>query len=162
MQGYLRTLEAREYPVGIVQTPIHCFRCGLCCTTAFQVRLTIDDLHRLAGGLGLSNDAFLHRYVEMTTVGYVLRQTERECVFLIWDDDGNRAGCHVYPFRPEACRNWVPSLSRPECQEGLRNLRTGDQILLPTEMYTSTAEIAKLCSLLRSDSATLETDGPGP
>jgi len=132
----LRTFDGQVYRIGETLPPIECFRCGICCTR-FQPRLTVGEVKRLAKRLALTTDDFISRYVEVTKVGYLLRQTKQGCVFLVWEEGETRASCRIYPFRPAACRDWVLSLSRPECREGLGRLKTRHQILLVKELYPS-------------------------
>ena len=77
-----------------------------------------------------------------------MHQKTNRCVFLVNDDSENIATCSVYPFRPEACRNWVPSLSHYECQEGLRRLAKSNEILLPNEIYQSEDKLRELYSIV--------------
>ncbi len=112
-----------QYRASEAWRPIECLRCGTCCRR-HQPRLSTKEIQALAKGLGISVDDFISRYVQVTTVGYLLRQTEKGCVFLTYEEDKARASCRIYSFRPEACRNWAPSLSRRECQEGLERLKT--------------------------------------
>lgn len=149
MSGYCRTLDGGEYHVGDSLPPIDCFRCGLCCMR-YQPRLTSEEIETIAVGLGLSTDDFLSRYVQVTKVGYLLRQSERGCVFLSWDREGARASCSIYDFRPESCRHWVPSLSRRECREGLLRLKARGKIMLPEELYTSPEAMDRFYSALAS------------
>lgn len=136
MSGYLRTLDGHEHQVGETWPPIECFRCGICCT-GYQSRVTPEETEIIAKGLGMSTEDFISRYAQLTHVGYLLRQSEKGCVFLCWEKDGTRASCTIYPFRPKACRDWVPSLSRRECREGLTRLKTKDRIMLAEELYPS-------------------------
>lgn len=100
---------------------INCFRCGICCTR-YQPKLTKNEVKRIARSLSLSLDDFLARYVQVTAVGYLLRQSAKGCVFLDWE--GDKTTCRIYRVRPQACRDWVARLSQPECQQGLAKLRT--------------------------------------
>ena len=136
MSGYLRTLDGHECPVGERQPQIECFRCGICCTR-YQPPLTHEESKTIAKGLGISTEDFLARYAQLTNAGYLLRQSEKGCIFLSWEEDGARASCSIYPFRPEACRHWIASLSRPECREGLTRLKIKDRIMLVQELYPS-------------------------
>ena len=150
MLYYLKTSDGKEYSIGKEQTPIPCFQCGLCCIY-LRVKLTTNDLNILAEHLRVSNDDLLHRYVEKISTGYVLRQIENRCVFLIFEGNGTQDICSVYPSRPEACRNWVPSLACPECQEGLHKLGKSGRILLPTEIYKSQDETIELYFMIRGN-----------
>lgn len=102
------------------QTRIKCFRCGLCCTR-FQPRLTPEEVKRIPDYLSLSAIDFIARYVQVTTIGYLLRQSAMGCVFLRWDK--GKTACEIYRVRPKACRDWKASLSQPECQQGLAKLK---------------------------------------
>ena len=76
------------------------------------MRVSPDDIARLAAHLGTSEAAFRSRYVAAR--GDRLSEgLGGRCVFL---HDGHRAGCRVYPVRPERCRTW------PDWQE-LRSSR---------------------------------------
>jgi Fe-S-cluster containining protein len=97
---------------------ILCVRCGLCCKHLL-VKLTRNDMRALARGLHMSAHELLRKYVKMTAIGPVLRQNGSNCVFLSGGEKASVAVCGVYAYRPEVCRAWVPSLSRPECREGL-------------------------------------------
>ena len=108
------------------EVSIPCFRCGICCTR-YQPSLRQEDIENIASALGMSKPEFTSEYTERvsTKEGYLLKRTERGCVFLARDEDG-RARCTIYPYRPEACHEWTPTLSRPECLEGLAKLGSKD------------------------------------
>jgi Fe-S-cluster containining protein len=76
--------------------------------------------------------------------GYLLKRTKRGCIFLAWDADG-KARCTIYPSRPKACREWTPSLAKPECLEGLAKLKSEGQIMLLEELFPSYEEKKELC-----------------
>ena len=119
---YLKTLASREHPAGKALPPVECFRCGVCCIR-YQPQLTTEESETIATGLKISIDDFLSSYVQFTNIGYLLRRSERGCVFLSREKDDSGDSCAIYPFRPKICRDWVASLSRPECQEGLVRLK---------------------------------------
>jgi len=79
--------------------------------------------------------------------GYLLKQTKKGCIFLAWDADG-KASCAIYPSRPKACREWTPSLAKPECLEGLAKLNSEGQIMLLNELFPSHEEKKELCRSL--------------
>jgi Fe-S-cluster containining protein len=105
------------------QTPIPCFRCGICCT-CYQAPLTPE--------------------------GYLLKHTKKGCVFLAWDADG-KARCTIHPSRPKACREWTPSLAKPECLEGLAKLKSEGQIMLLEELFSSHKDRQDLYSSLEGE-----------
>jgi len=120
--GYLKMSDGQIFRVGAVDSPMECFRCGICCVE-HQAILTDEDIQRLAENLKMSRDEFVSSCVQATLAGYLLRHTRDGCIFLEWDDGKTRASCAVYPFRPECCSAWVPSFSRKECREGLYRLK---------------------------------------
>lgn len=132
MAGYLKTFDGENHPIGKALPPVECFCCGVCCVR-YQPQLSTEESETIAEGLKLSTEDFLARYAQFTYIGYLLRRSERGCVFLAWEKGDSRASCTIYPFRPEACRNWVASLSRPECQEGLARLKNKSKIMLASE-----------------------------
>ncbi len=129
----LKTKDGNEVRFGTPAQAVPCFRCGLCCTD-YLVKLSGRDMVFLSRGLGISKAELLRKYVKKTPVGPVMRQNGRECVFLRRDERG-ASSCSVYEFRPEVCRNYAPSLLRPECQEGLRRMGKVGGILLIGEIY---------------------------
>lgn len=139
----LKTAEKKEITVA-EQTPIPCFRCGVCCTR-YQPPLAPEDIDNIGSALGISRAKCISRYAVKvpTKEGYLLKRTEQGCVFLAWNVD-IRATCTIHPARPKACREWTPSLSRPECREGLAKLKTRGQIILPEELFPSHEEQKEL------------------
>lgn len=83
-----------------------CTRCNNCCRhEPGYVFLSQKDLNRLADGLSLSADDFIHRYCRTVDMfGFKrLSLTEKpnyDCVF--WAD----GGCTVYNLRPLQCRSY--------------------------------------------------------
>jgi Fe-S-cluster containining protein len=145
--GLIKTMDGREYVLA-AEPPIPCFRCGFCCTL-YQPPLHLEDIERIASVLRMSTVQFISRYVERvpTRESYLLRRTQRGCIFLTWDENG-RACCSIYPFRPKVCREWTPSLSKPECLEGLAKLKSRGQIILLDELFNSKEDKAELSSAL--------------
>jgi Fe-S-cluster containining protein len=143
----IKTLGGKEITV-TEQTPIPCFRCGICCT-CYQAPLTSEDIDSIASALGISRSKCISRYVLKVPIkeGYLLKHTKKGCVFLAWDADG-KARCIIHPSRPKACREWTPSLARPECLEGLAKLKSGGQIMLLEELFVSQKDRQDLYSSL--------------
>ena len=142
-----KTLEGKETTVA-EQVPIPCFRCGICCT-CYQPPLTIKDIDRIASALGISRSKCISEYVHKAPIkeGYLLKYTKKGCVFLAWDADG-RARCTVHESRPKACREWTPSLSKPECLQGLAKLKSEGQVMLLEELFPSAEERKELYATL--------------
>lgn len=131
----IKTLEGKEITI-TEQTPIPCFRCGICCAS-YQAPLTPEDIDNIASALGISRSKCISRYALKVPIkeGYLLKRTEKGCVFLAWDADG-KARCTIYSSRPKACREWTPSLSKPECLGGLAKLKSKGQIMLLEELFS--------------------------
>jgi Fe-S-cluster containining protein len=108
----------------------------------------------IAQKLSMSIDMFISAYVRAvpTKEAYILQSSADTCPFLRWGEGGARATCSIYLFRPEACRNWIPSLSRPECREGLTKVKAVSELLLPGDIYHSGKEIKRLSSAVKNDS----------
>lgn len=135
-KAFIKTSEGKEITI-TEQTPIPCFRCGICCTS-YQPPLTSEDIDNIASALCISRSKCISRYAHKASIkeGYLLKHTKEGCVFLAWDVDG-KARCTIHPSRPKACREWTPSLSKPECLEGLAKLKSRGQILLLEELFSS-------------------------
>lgn len=138
-----KTVEGQEVTI-TEQTPISCFRCGICCAR-YHAPLTTEDIDSMASALGIPRSKYISKYAVKVPIkeGYLLRHTKKGCVFLAWDADG-KARCTIYPSRPKACREWTPSLSKPECLEGLAKLKSEGQIMLLQELFPSHEEQKEL------------------
>lgn len=147
MSDYLVTLEGDKHYIRDKFPPIECLRCGLCCA-GYQPKLSSGEMETIAKNLSISTKDFIAKYTQVTHVGYLLRQSERGCVFLAWEKDGFHATCRIYPFRPEACRNWVSSLSRRECLAGLKRLKANDNIIVAKELYPSPEVVSRFARQL--------------
>ncbi len=130
MAGILRTLDGREHTVGGELAPIDCFRCGICCQR-YQPGVGQEEIETIAATLGIGKEEFISRYVQQAPVkeGFLLRRSERGCLFLSRDEVDGRARCAIYQVRPKACRDWAASLLRQECRQGLAGLKLGGAIL---------------------------------
>lgn len=148
MATYLRTSDGHEIRVGKTKLPIPCFCCGVCCIR-YQPPVEPEEFSRIAEYLHLSLAEFQERHIQDTPCGYLLRRTEEGCVFLAWDDTG-RAGCTIHAVRPEACRVWMPGLSRRECREGLSRLG-GNGLMLLEELYPTAVAAKEFCSSLNGE-----------
>ena len=122
-KAIIETIEGKEMTVA-EQTPIPCFRCGICCT-CYQPPLTTEDIDNIASALEISRSKCISKYAHKApiTEGHLLKTAKKGCVFLVWDADG-KARCTIYPSRPGACREWFASLAKSECREGLVKLKS--------------------------------------
>ncbi len=144
----LKTLQGQEITIA-EQIPIPCFRCGICCT-CYQPPLAIEDIDSIASALGISRSKCISKYAHKAPIkeGYLLKYTKKGCVFLAWDADG-RARCTIHESRPKACQEWVPSLSKSECREGLAKLESEGHIMRLEELLPSSEEREELYLTLK-------------
>ena len=144
----IKTLQGQEITIA-EQIPIPCFRCGICCT-CYQPPLTTEDIDSIASALGMSRSKCISKYAHKAPIkeGYLLKYTKKGCVFLAWDADG-RACCTIHESRPKACREWAPSLSKPECREGLAKLECEGNIMRLEELLPSSEEREELYLTLK-------------
>ena len=113
--------EGIQYGSGREEPTIICFRCGECCIK-YQVRLSLIEAWRVVDYLGLAFDEWLDVYVDKdwrSTESFVLRQRDGACVFLKPAEASKKTSCLIHHVKPSACREWIPSLFRRECREGL-------------------------------------------
>ena len=104
-----------------VESPIACFRCGICCTE-YQVNFSLAEGQRIADRFGLVWGEFLNRYVDKSWPGinnFLLRKRNGACVFLKRIRGSKVTRCRIHAFRPSSCIDWEPGLYHRECQKGL-------------------------------------------
>jgi len=149
-KSIIKTLGGKEITI-TEQTPLPCFRCGICCAS-YQAPLTPEDIDNIASALGISSSKCISRYALKAPIkeGYLLKRTEKGCIFLAWDADG-KARCTIHPSRPKACREWTPGLSKPECLEGLAKLKSEGQLMLLEELFSSQKDKQNLYSSLEKE-----------
>jgi len=142
-KAIIKTVEGKEITV-TEQVPIPCFRCGICCT-CYHAPLTTEDINNIASTLGISRSKFISRYARKVPIkeGYLLKHNQQGCVFLAWDADG-KARCTIHHSRPQACREWTPTLAKLGCLEGLAKLKSEGQIMLLEELFPSHQEKQEL------------------
>lgn len=81
-----------------------CQRCGACCRVPGVVRVTDTDVERLAKHLGLTAEAFIADYTELSPsrTGLVLKgEHTGPCIFLTLENQ-----CQVHLARPQQCRDY--------------------------------------------------------
>lgn len=135
---------------------IPCFQCGVCCVK-WQPLLSPQQVRQLASDLGMAAQPFSRRYTRAYPLRRGWRQlkaTETGCVFLGFKDD--RAFCTIYPVRPAVCRSWGASLSKGECQEGLRQLQPLSDLLPLESLYPDTADRERFTKVLQSAADVVE------
>jgi Fe-S-cluster containining protein len=110
------------------------------------------DITRMARELSIPRDVFFSRYVRVMPdwESFILDNGEKQCPFLSWDQEFSKATCMIYHSRPLACRDFIASLSRHECQDGLKKLGGDNSVLLPKDIYSSGNKIKRFYSVLRN------------
>jgi Fe-S-cluster containining protein len=127
---------------------IPCFRCGACCKGRSPI-VTSAQAEAIARHLGLDLQAFLDSYTDPyppAEDSAILRHDERGCVFL--RHEGKITACAIYDLRPPACRDWQPTLRRPECLEGLRRLAPDGSLLRPQALFDGESDLAAFIARL--------------
>lgn len=149
MSSFLVMEDGTERSVESAPDDIECFRCGVCCVR-YRPRVSGEEIARISRELGLSVTEFKVRYVRtMSGSGDEVLDGEGDrCPFLSWDPAAGRAGCRIHSVRPEACRRWAASLSKPECKEGLALVGRSTRLLLPGQLYDRSTALHTLCSAL--------------
>src|ERR1043166_8313141 len=80
-----------------------CQRCTACCRWPGQVRLTDDEIARLAAFKGMSEFDFVQQFTRLRADRRGLALQEKsggECIFLSGHD------CSVQPVKPQQCRDF--------------------------------------------------------
>ncbi|MEE8413569.1 MAG: YkgJ family cysteine cluster protein [Dehalococcoidales bacterium] len=147
----LRMFNGEEYSFGTQMQELDCFCCGYCCV-GYNPRVNDEEIAIMARYLKIGPDEFKSRYIQETLVGSLVRQTETGCVFLSTDKDSAKAYCGIHPARPTSCRDWIPSLWRRECCEGLAILQKSDSLLKINQVYENDHQREKFCASLRQNS----------
>jgi Fe-S-cluster containining protein len=140
---------------------IPCHRCGVCCQR-WQPLVTAAERERLAAYLGITAAEVEQTYTTpypFDDDARLLRHEGGGCVFLTWDGDG-RSACSVHPARPDACREWLASLARGECVDGLARFGSADAVLSVTTLYPDSAEQHAFERVARGLPATPDEAGP--
>lgn len=82
---------------------LECQRCTACCRWPGQVRLTEEELARLAAFKGVSEHEFIQRFMRLRgdRAGLALQEKpNHECIFLEGED------CSVQPVKPQQCKDF--------------------------------------------------------
>lgn len=101
-----------------MQREFSCRRCGACCSIPDGiVRVSDEEIARIAQFLGMSQSAFIERECEVAPDrrGLILRNTsEGVCVWLTGDNL-----CRIHEVKPDKCRTfpfkWVNPDSHTVC-----------------------------------------------
>lgn len=108
-----------------------CQRCTACCRWPGQVRLTDEEITRLAAFNQLSEPDFIERFTRLTHDRRGLALQEKSsgaCVFLVGDD------CSVQSMKPQQCRDFPNLWRHPDadklCRAIPREVSEGDYVRL--------------------------------
>ncbi len=80
-----------------------CERCAACCRWPGQVRLSEEEIARMAAFKGMSEHDFIQHYTRLALdrQGLALQdKANGECIFL------NAGSCEVQPAKPRQCREF--------------------------------------------------------
>lgn len=96
---------------------LECQRCTACCRWPGQVRLTEEEITRIAAFKGLSESLFIQQFMRLREDRQGLALKERpngECVFLEGDD------CSIQPVKPQQCRDFPNLWNFPGAEKSCR------------------------------------------
>jgi len=96
---------------------LECQRCTACCRWPGQVKLTDDEIIRLASFKRLTEHDFIQRFTRLRSDRRglsLLDKSNGECVFL----DGDN--CAVEPVKPQQCRDFPNLWSFPGARKSCR------------------------------------------
>jgi Fe-S-cluster containining protein len=122
--------QGLESTLGIETPIITCLCCGNCCSR-YQVLIEANEAQHIAKYLNMPINKLIEKYVDIKWPiegKYLIRHIDGSCSFL--NRQKNQALCSIHEAKPQACRDWTPSLSKRECREGLKR-RQGNNTNLP-------------------------------
>jgi len=152
MKHKLILKDGGEHTFGDEWPDILCFRCAVCCI-GYQPQITDPEIDRMAEGLGISREEFIREYVNITQIGYLLRQDENGCVFLRREVGRPGALCSIHLFRPDICRNWQARLIRRQCIEGLGAFPEDNGLLRVDTLFEDIEERERFCDVVEETTA---------
>lgn len=112
-----------------------CDRCTACCRWPGQVRVTPEEITRLAAFLGETEIQFIQKYTRLSADRQGLALTDKangECTFLNGND------CAVNGVKPQQCRDFPNLWNFP----GFREVCRAKEILLEENAYAEAIERA--------------------
>lgn len=98
---------------------LECQRCTACCRWPGQVRLTDEEITRLAAYKGMSEHDFIQKYtrLEFERQGLaLLEQPDGACIFLEGES------CAVQPVKPQQCKDFPNLWNFPGFEKTCRAL----------------------------------------
>jgi Fe-S-cluster containining protein len=112
-----------------------CDRCTACCRWPGQVRLTDDEIARIAAFRGLSDFDFVQQFTRLASdrKGLALQDKPNgECIFLHGSD------CAINPVKPQQCRDFPNLWNFP----GFRQTCRAREVILNDEDYAQAIQRA--------------------
>ena len=94
-----------------------CQRCTACCRWPGQVRVTDEEIRRMAAHLGLTEEVFIQRHTRLDAQRRGLALMDQEggaCCFLEGSD------CRVQPVKPQQCRDFPNLWNFPGFEQSCR------------------------------------------
>lgn len=129
-----------------------CQRCTACCRWPGQVRLTDEEIIRLAAFQGLGEHDFIQRFTRLARDrrGLALQeQADGACVFLVGND------CAVQPVKPQQCRDFPNLWRHPDadklCRATPRNVSEGEYVQLVSKATQRSPEAVRGFLRLKSN-----------
>lgn len=120
---------------------LDCQRCTACCRWPGQVRLTDEEITRLAAFNELSEPDFIQRFTRLThdRTGLALQEKPSgACVFLMGND------CSVQSVKPQQCRDFPNLWRHPEadslCRAIPREVSEDEYVRLVSQATRRTPE----------------------
>ncbi len=125
-----------------------CLRCGTCCSI-FDVRVSLEEAHRIVDTIGISWDEWLNSYIDKRwpgTESFILRRINGSCIFL--KATGEHRICSIHTFKPSLCIEWKEGTQRAECRQGLQK-RWGITVENAAEIDGTSESIEKFRDFLK-------------
>ncbi len=91
-----------------------CAMCGACCRWPGIVRMNDAEIDQVADSFGMTPDAFINAYMDITPDRHSLTLISKgndDCIFF---DAPNC--CHIYPLRPTQCRSFPNKWDVPDLE----------------------------------------------
>src|SRR5262245_52079810 len=98
-----------------------CQRCTACCRWPGQVRVSAEEITRLAGFLEMTEDSFIQQFTRLNSnkTGLSLQEAAGgACIFLEGDC------CRVQPVKPQQCRDFPNLWNFPGFEKVCRAIPT--------------------------------------
>jgi hypothetical protein len=117
---------------------LECQRCTACCRWPGQVRLTDEEIARLAVFKGMSEHDFIQQFTRLRhdRQGLALQEkADGGCIFLDGDD------CSVQPVKPQQCRDFPNLWNFPGFEKTCRAIPVE---MIPEEFNRRIARIRAL------------------